>query len=1486
MTRKSYPIDIKKPVFPFGQEYWPNKAEPVNSAGRQRLTDNISALDIRNVLPTPYGFSSFFGNVPLGNLKLPPCTQKVFTYKDSLGNNTLIALGVYGAMFSNDGVNWNTSEVPTVVVQTAVGSYEYQPDMGVSYTGFVQATATFTKASSLTGVSLSEVTPSTLGTDAQDIVVLPVTATNTYYQALHLTVPYDAADEFDRLVNYIDPGITGTLTVGDTYVMTTVQEWATHTVTASDTITGVIISLLGQFNSKSDAANRGVYAEYISDNKIKLWATSAHTTTELEYATIYRVPAVIPTGTLLGTMNNDQVPITIPRASIGNLGYIVFDNGGVPLTNGDYNIRRGGMYQVGGTYFPDSNVTQGNDGSLYYTDVNLLIGNQYPVPLTEDLLALRQFTGTTETGLTARVYDTGIALTSTQLGSDADSTKQTVNCNLTAADIVVGRVVILQSLGQLGSYTILAGDTIHSTVAGVVAAYNLAGTGVATQHGEQLITTIGSIGPVYFQPASLTTMIASTTNSEYYYTGSYRLENNFVASSELDKLYSLEFNTTNPSTDIIYRIYCNGDLVPVTSPTGAWSDANYEFTSAQILAAQAVGTKLMVRLTGKHLTVMPRNAGTGNEVLGGIGFRFRAITSGRPNMSTHSLGSILQLSANATIDHYQIYSYNKLTKSLIRYTDLPVSVGTVTPQFSPYQELGATSTGIVTTGLTQNTPSTDVFQMSIPVLADGTLQGRLVNLSDSYTPDLVTIVAVHPISSANVTLTTSAPMSIGGYVANSTLNLSTADQTTFGVFNPWTWAIVKNRLYCYRNGQGAGTYVLRLLQDGTAWEQLTPTFANMAQIEGIFEARGRLGMWDTTGSIYTSSVTDPIDFTPAIKTHANVTKVDAVRGNIVLVLGFKDGFIIYSTASIIQATYQGGTTIFKYRSLNKTQGILNTDAVTVVDDVTQFAYTQAGLYAVTQQGLQAISPEASTYIQSSKISPRLDFLENRYLSIAFAPEQPSWVVSKWESYSGSTIPGVVIPDNPYAPTATGVPATGQYTDIQIPVLNFPTISNQMQIGNGGGAFNFIPLDQNLSINSVSDLDTVISYIIDSAASTATALGYTKALITQGGLSLPTVTLLPVRIDISHSGALASLGFYFYALVEAYITAYMKIQALRNTGIALNIGEFASRYHSIVQATKFSVDTAAMTISYSDMVGLIVNFGFVSGTASSKAYLNTNSNIINDKYFSTPIRIDAQSPANLPTVPILEYLNSGNGGVIDIPLSVGWPIQGIVIYPNTNLTGILQNLLVSLAGGATTYQGLPTASGGSSVPSLVIPGGQYITTQGTVQNPDPIYTRALVLDTQLKNWGSCDTNFRALLDYIPINERAFNPTTGTITSNAFTYQNLAKAFAIMLQDGTLNLCTQATTDSYMEFGDIGFTNTGTTRFLDAVASFATETGTVLEVYGSRDGETLNPLFTSQSISANGAARLYKVLTGKWFRLRISGRFDIKALEFSGELGGNR
>ena len=67
MARKTTHINVKQPMFPFGQEYVPDNTQPAVET-RTSPENAISVMDMKNVLPTPYGQASFFGNVPINDL--------------------------------------------------------------------------------------------------------------------------------------------------------------------------------------------------------------------------------------------------------------------------------------------------------------------------------------------------------------------------------------------------------------------------------------------------------------------------------------------------------------------------------------------------------------------------------------------------------------------------------------------------------------------------------------------------------------------------------------------------------------------------------------------------------------------------------------------------------------------------------------------------------------------------------------------------------------------------------------------------------------------------------------------------------------------------------------------------------------------------------------------------------------------------------------------------------------------------------------------------------------------------------------------------------------------------------------------------------------------------------------------------------------------------------------------------------------------------
>jgi len=109
MARKTTHIKVTQPAFPFGLDYIPNNAQPVIEE-RGPSEGEVLPITLENVLPQPYGYASFFGK---NKLALPPLdwgVQDMFVYRTASGDNVMVALGYKGALFSNDGLTWNTSQ--------------------------------------------------------------------------------------------------------------------------------------------------------------------------------------------------------------------------------------------------------------------------------------------------------------------------------------------------------------------------------------------------------------------------------------------------------------------------------------------------------------------------------------------------------------------------------------------------------------------------------------------------------------------------------------------------------------------------------------------------------------------------------------------------------------------------------------------------------------------------------------------------------------------------------------------------------------------------------------------------------------------------------------------------------------------------------------------------------------------------------------------------------------------------------------------------------------------------------------------------------------------------------------------------------------------------------------------------------------------------------------------------------------------------------
>lgn len=208
----------------------------------------------------------------------------------------------------------------------------------------------------------------------------------------------------------------------------------------------------------------------------------------------------------------------------------------------------------------------------------------------------------------------------------------------------------------------------------------------------------------------------------------------------------------------------------------------------------------------------------------------------------------------------------------------------------------------------------------------------------------------------------------------------------------WTKAIINNELYLYRQDQDKVLKFNVDIPSVPAFDELEPLLGpgvpvNMAGVQGIFNARGRLGLWDIENSIYWSNPDDKTDFFPSPETGANVIKVDSLRGRIVDIRDTDDGFIVYATGNIVFGTWDKDL-IFRFQELTNKVGVFSPDHICVGHNGEHIIYGNGEFYRVnanrvaTQSLIENIFVEVSDYIKKYKGYPRLTFHGNRYLAIS------------------------------------------------------------------------------------------------------------------------------------------------------------------------------------------------------------------------------------------------------------------------------------------------------------------------------------------------------------------------------------------------------------------------------------------------------------------------------------------------------------------------
>lgn len=207
------------------------------------------------------------------------------------------------------------------------------------------------------------------------------------------------------------------------------------------------------------------------------------------------------------------------------------------------------------------------------------------------------------------------------------------------------------------------------------------------------------------------------------------------------------------------------------------------------------------------------------------------------------------------------------------------------------------------------------------------------------------------------------------------------------VFKNWTFCTLNDTLYIYREGNS----VIYKLTTTPTWSSFAPSFLTMTGQKGVFRAGGRLGMWDSANSVSWSSALDYTDFTPALTTLAGNTKFRDVLGNIVSILSQSDGFVIYSTKSIVGVRLGSTVTVLWDASvISNVVGVAYPTHITQgVSDAQHFAFTNAGLYAIgiynqisKSHAFAPLLTEVTDFIRESNNPVRLFCSEGRFLFIS------------------------------------------------------------------------------------------------------------------------------------------------------------------------------------------------------------------------------------------------------------------------------------------------------------------------------------------------------------------------------------------------------------------------------------------------------------------------------------------------------------------------
>lgn len=174
-------------------------------------------------------------------------------------------------------------------------------------------------------------------------------------------------------------------------------------------------------------------------------------------------------------------------------------------------------------------------------------------------------------------------------------------------------------------------------------------------------------------------------------------------------------------------------------------------------------------------------------------------------------------------------------------------------------------------------------------------------------------------------------------------------------------------------------------------------------IKGVVESNGYLIVFDELQVLWCSTV-DPTDFVPSLTTGAGGGNVEDARGKIITCKANTYGIMIYCEDNIVVGLASSNSRYpFTFRALSGSNGISDPNHVTAgSDSETQYAFTKAGLQAVTAKAATTVFTELTDFLaekvvedydtstmtfsrvfSTSALIRKIVYIGNRYLAVSY-----------------------------------------------------------------------------------------------------------------------------------------------------------------------------------------------------------------------------------------------------------------------------------------------------------------------------------------------------------------------------------------------------------------------------------------------------------------------------------------------------------------------